>query len=118
DGQGDEVFRVTRRRAEVALSLNDGFQHDGSLLQAAGSALASATPKSSGKCSSADSTGYGAMPPRAHSEPPSMVSHRSRSSATCCMRPGPPVAILSMVSTPRTEPMRQGVHLPQDSMAQ
>src|SRR5690606_12727116 len=29
-----------------------------------------AKPKSSGKCSSADRTGYGVMPPRAHSEPP------------------------------------------------
>jgi hypothetical protein len=37
-------------------------------------------PKSSGKWFSADSTGYGVMPPMAHSEPSSMVSHRSSSS--------------------------------------
>ena len=29
-----------------------------------------------------------------------------------------PARILSMVSTPRVEPIRQGVHLPQDSIAQ
>src|SRR5712671_231865 len=29
-----------------------------------------------------------------------------------------PARILSMVSTPRVEPIRHGVHLPQDSMAQ
>ncbi len=29
-----------------------------------------------------------------------------------------PLRILSIVSTPRVEPMRQGVHLPQLSMAQ
>ena len=29
-----------------------------------------------------------------------------------------PRMILSMVSTPRVEPIRQGVHLPQDSIAQ
>ncbi len=31
---------------------------------------------------------------------------------------GVAVAMRSMVSTPRTAPMRQGVHLPQDSVAQ
>ena len=70
---------------------------------------------------SADSTGYGVMPPIAHSEPLTIVSHSSRSSSTCCacccglsreswMR--------SITSTPRVEPMRHGVHLPHDSIAQ
>ena len=36
----------------------------------------------------------------------------------CWLRHSSPARILSMVSTPRVEPMRQGVHLPQLSMAQ
>lgn len=57
------------------------------------------------------------MPPIAQSEPCSMVSHRSRSRMTCCGRFWL-LVILSITSTPRVEPMRQGVHLPQDSIAQ
>ena len=55
------------------------------------------------------------MPPIAHIEPWVMVSHRLRSNwiCSCC-----PARMRSMTSTPRVEPMRQGVHLPQDSLAQ
>ena len=35
-----------------------------------------------------------------------------------CSSRSMPATILSITSTPRVEPMRQGVHLPQDSMAQ
>ncbi|MNR68643.1 hypothetical protein D3C85_1933210 [compost metagenome] len=57
------------------------------------------------------------MPPIAQSEPLSMVSQRSRASATCFTGCSPAM-IRSMTSTPRVEPMRHGVHLPQDSIAQ
>jgi hypothetical protein len=57
------------------------------------------------------------MLPIAHSEPWVSVSHKSRSSwmfcAGLCL-----ATIRSITSTPRVEPMRQGVHLPHDSMAQ
>src|SRR5690606_33995982 len=119
DGEGDELFGNAGRRAQVAVALDDGFEHGGSRSGQAGCAAAgAATPKSSGKWFNADSTGYGVMPPSAHSDPPSMVSHRSRSRCTCCSCWAPRAAILSSVSTPRTAPMRQGVHLPQDSTAQ
>ncbi len=57
------------------------------------------------------------MPPIAHSEPASMVSHSEPSRARFRSRSSPAM-MRSMTSTPRTEPMRQGVHLPQDSSAQ
>src|SRR5690606_41884390 len=63
--------------AEITLAGNDSFQHEASSLQAAVSTAPAVGPKSSGKCFNAESTGYGAMPPSAHSEPPNMVSHRS-----------------------------------------
>ena len=61
------------------------------------------------------------MPPIAHRLPCSIVSHRSRSSTTCSpLRgwAGGKVMMRSITSTPRVEPMRQGVHLPQLSIAQ
>ena len=73
--------------------------------------------KSSGKCLIALCTGIGVSPPIAHSDPLVMVSHRSSSStrlaATSC-----PAMIRSIVSTPRVEPTRHGVHLPHDSIEQ
>ena len=57
----------------------------------------------------------GVIPPIAHIEPWVMVSHRLRSNGIC---PASPARMRSMTSTPRVEPMRQGVHLPQDSLAQ
>ena len=68
--------------------------------------------KSSPKLSSALSTGSGVSPPSAHSDPSVSVSQRSRSSAIFSGR-SRPAMILSTVSTPRVEPMRHGVHLPQ-----
>ncbi|CLP81510.1 Uncharacterised protein [Mycobacterium tuberculosis] len=56
-------------------------------------------------------------PPSAQSEPNFIVLQRSASSALF-FSGSMPWAILSAVSTPRVEPMRQGVHLPQLSMAQ
>ena len=53
----------------------------------------------------------------AHKLPSTMVPHRSRSNTACCTASRPPT-IRSITSTPRVEPMRQGVHLPQDSSAQ
>jgi hypothetical protein len=79
--------------------------------------LAGGEPKSSGKWSSADSTGYGVIPPIAHSEPASIVSQRSRSSVICRSDVSP-LRIRAIVSTPRVEPIRHGVHLPHDSIAQ
>ncbi|MNC99916.1 hypothetical protein D3C83_183630 [compost metagenome] len=63
------------------------------------------------------------MPPSAHSEPASIVSHRSLSSAMLAAASAvSPVARAAMTrsitSTPRVEPMRHGVHLPHDSIAQ
>jgi hypothetical protein len=56
-------------------------------------------------------------PPSAHSEPNFMVLQRSATSAR--LPSGwSPARTLSMVSAPRVEPMRQGVHLPQLSTAQ
>ena len=57
------------------------------------------------------------MPPKAHNEVASMVSHKSCRSATCLSRCSL-WRIFAMTSAPRTEPIRQGVHFPQDSMAQ
>ena len=54
-------------------------------------------------------------PPRAQSEPDFIVLHRSVISGIALLSPR---ASRSSVSTPRTAPIRQGVHLPQDSMAQ
>ena len=62
-------------------------------------------------------TGMGVKPPMAQSEPSVMVWQRSSSSNRFSSR-STPATILSITSTPRVEPMRQGVHLPQDSMAQ
>src|SRR4051812_32049540 len=67
--------------------------------------------KSSGKYLIALCTGTGVSPPIAHSEPSSMVWQRSSSSIRFCSR-STPATILSITSTPRTEPIRQGVHLP------
>src|SRR5690554_622681 len=118
-GESDKIGGDARRGSEIAFSFDDSFQHDGSSRPSAATPpRPAAKPKSSGKCCSADSTGYGAMAPRAHNDPPSMVSQRSRSSSTCCSRLPGSAAIRSRVSTPRTEPIRQGVHFPQDSMAQ
>ena len=71
--------------------------------------------KSSGKCLIALCTGIGVSPPIAHSDPLVMVSHRS-SSSTRLAETSCPAMIRSMVSTPRVDPTRQGVHLPQDSI--
>ena len=70
-----------------------------------------------GNVSIALSTGSGVRPPSAQSEPSSMVSQRSSSSVRFAAR-SLSAMIRSITSTPRVEPMRQGVHLPQDSMAQ
>lgn len=59
----------------------------------------------------------GVMPPIAHSEPASIVSHRSRSSVTCRSDVSP-WRMRAIVSTPRVDPIRHGVHLPHDSIAQ
>ncbi len=73
--------------------------------------------KSSGKCLIALCTGIGVSPPIAHSDPVVMVLQRSSSSTrlapTSC-----PAMIRSMVSTPRVDPTRHGVHLPHDSIEQ
>src|SRR6478736_8724640 len=74
-------------------------------------------PKSSGKWVSALITGYGVKPPSAHSEPNFMVLHKSSSTVMFLARSSSAM-ILSTSSTPRADPMRQGVHLPQDSIAQ
>jgi hypothetical protein len=61
------------------------------------------------------------MPPIAQRLPETIVSHRLRSRMTCCcfwLLPRSAATMLSMTSTPRVEPMRQGVHLPQDSIVQ
>ncbi len=71
--------------------------------------------KSSGKWVSADMTGKGAKPPSAQSEPHFIVLQRS---VRIAIPVSSPWAMRSMVSTPRIEPMRQGVHLPQLSTAQ
>ena len=65
----------------------------------------------------AESTGFGVIDPMAQSDAWVIVSQRSRSSDTCASR-SLPRAIRSMTSTPRVEPIRQGVHLPHDSIAQ
>ena len=59
----------------------------------------------------------GARPPRAQSEPSVITSQRSRNSWTFFWR-SRPAMILSTVSTPRVDPIRHGVHLPQLSLAQ
>ena len=61
--------------------------------------------------------GQGVKPPIAHSEPSVMTSHRSTSTSRLASR-SMPAMILSISSTPRVEPMRHGVHLPHDSIAQ
>src|SRR3954447_11015928 len=73
--------------------------------------------KSSGKCFKTLKTGKGAIPPRAHNEPTTIVSHNSFSSTRLAVS-FTPLRILSITSTPRTAPMRHGVHLPHDSTAQ
>ena len=57
------------------------------------------------------------MPPMAHREPSTMVSQSSESSSRLASWFSP-ARMRSITSTPRTEPMRQGVHLPQDSTVQ
>jgi len=53
----------------------------------------------------------------AHKDPSIRVSHRS--SSTFRLNARSSLAMTrSITSTPRTEPMRQGVHFPQDSTAQ
>ena len=58
----------------------------------------------------------GVSPPSAHSEPSVIVSHRSSSSTQVRVARPCPAMMRSITSTPRVEPMRQGVHLPQDSI--
>ena len=53
----------------------------------------------------------------AQSEPSTMVWQRSSSRMRFLSR-SMPAMMRSITSTPRIAPMRQGVHLPQDSMAQ
>ena len=60
---------------------------------------------------------HGREPPSAQSEPSVITSQRSRKSSTFFWR-SIPATILSTVSAPRVEPTRQGVHLPQLSLAQ
>ena len=62
-------------------------------------------------------TGNGVKPPIAHSDASAITSHRSISTVMFSSRRSPAM-ILSISSTPRVLPMRHGVHLPQDSMAQ
>ena len=81
----------------------------------AGASCARRNPRGNGSARS--SPGYGVNPPSAHSEPNFIVSQRS-SSTTMFSARSSPATIRSITSTPRVEPMRQGVHLPQDSMAQ
>ena len=57
------------------------------------------------------------MPPSPHREPCTIVSHSSSRSRTL-RSPSSPARMRSITSTPRVEPIRQGVHLPQDSIAQ
>ncbi len=73
--------------------------------------------KSSGKCVSALCTGSGVRPPSAQSEASVISVQRSSSTARFAAR-SCPATMRSITSTPRVEPMRQGVHLPQLSMAQ
>src|SRR3569833_1329853 len=73
--------------------------------------------KSSRKCLMALWTGNGVIPPSPHRAPTSMVSHKCSNSARFRSLSMPDM-ILSITSTPRVEPMRQGVHFPQDSTAQ
>ena len=73
--------------------------------------------KSSGKWRSALRTGIGVRPPIAQSEPFSMVVHSSWRRVSPA-HTSTPERIRSMSSTPRVEPIRQGVHLPHDSAAQ
>ena len=73
--------------------------------------------KSSGKFFSAESTGTGVNPPMAHSEALVISAQRSSTSASC-RSASSPASTLSMSSTPRVAPIRQGVHLPQLSLAQ
>ena len=74
--------------------------------------------KSCGKCLSALCTGNGVMPPRPHKR---SVQHRLAQvfeQLQILVRGSTPARMRSITSTPRVEPMRHGVHLPQDSMAQ
>src|SRR5210317_846106 len=76
--------------------------------------------KSAVKCLTALITGIGVRPPIAHREADSIVSHKSFSTICCLARSCSESAstILSITSIPLTEPIRQGVHLPQDSTEQ
>src|SRR5262249_1377053 len=74
-------------------------------------------PKSFGKCFSALSTGKGISPPRPQSEPFNMTSHKSRNRWRFAFRFRFWI-MRSITSTPRVDPMRHGVHFPQDSRAQ
>src|SRR5579862_726418 len=103
---------LDRRRAEIDL-VNQ--RHEASPYSAATGTIR--PRKSSGKWRTALITGYGVKPPKAQSDPNFKVLHRSSSSARLDPTRSP-FRIRSITSTPRVEPMRQGVHLPQDSMAQ
>jgi len=59
----------------------------------------------------------GVKPPKAHRDPNFIVWQRSFRISTFASR-SCPAMMRSTVSTPRVEPMRQGVHLPHDSSAQ
>src|SRR5690606_38172632 len=116
DRQRDLTLRLSLRRAEIA---GAPIRLECCTHATSPTARRSAprARKSSGKWSRMLTTGYGAMPPSAHSEPTTIVSQSSRSSARFASS-STPSRIRSMTSTPRTEPIRHGVHLPQDSTAQ
>ena len=62
-------------------------------------------------------TGIGVSPPIAHSEP-SVITLAQVFEQRQVLVAVLAATIRSMTSTPRTEPTRHGVHLPQDSAAQ
>src|SRR5690606_32706735 len=119
DRERDGFGRGARRRPEVGRALVglENCAHRNSPFASYAVAFKGRALRSSGKWFNTLSTGNGAMPPSAHSEPATIVSQSSRNSLRLPVSFSPRL-ILSMTSTPRTAPMRHGVHLPQDSMAQ
>src|SRR5690606_6223309 len=116
DRERDQTLRLALRRAEIPGS-SIRFECCTHATSPMARRSASRARKSSGKWARMLKTGYGAMPPSAHSEPAIIVSQSSRSSVRFAVSLTPP-RIRSMTSTPRTAPIRHGVHLPQDSIAQ
>src|SRR5262249_9151655 len=104
DSERDKQLGFGARGAEIGLF---DERHDGRPYSAASTRIG-AGPKSSRKCLSALMTGYGVKPPSAQSEPNFMVLQRSSTSARLSAVRSPS-RILSMVSTPRVEPIRHGV---------